>query len=72
MARSISMKLYRMTRGEGKRQGKGARGRPPSLKTLLERFTFEKGETRGGGTVPLGPKGAEKTCFFRETTGRMI
>ena len=56
MARSISMKLYRMTRGEGKRQGKGARGRPPSLKTLLERFTFEKGETRGGGTVPLGPK----------------
>ncbi|WP_291487063.1 hypothetical protein [Desulfovibrio sp.] len=23
---------------------------------FLERFTFEKGETRGGGTAPPGPK----------------
>ena len=30
----------------------------------LERFTFEKGETRGGGTAPPGPKRAGKTAFF--------
>ena len=23
---------------------------------MLERFTFEKGETQGGGTAPHGPK----------------
>ena len=39
---------------------------------FLERFNFEKCETRGGGTAPPGPKRAEKTCFFRETTGRMV
>ena len=39
---------------------------------FLERFTFEKGETRGGGTAPPGPEWAEKPRFFRETTDRMV
>ena len=39
---------------------------------LPERFNCEKGETRGGGTAPPGPKWAEKPRFFRETTGRMV
>ena len=38
----------------------------------LERFTFEKGETQGGGTAPPGQKRAENPRFFRETTGRMV
>ena len=38
----------------------------------LERFTSEKGETRGGGTAPPGPKRAEKPRFFRETTSRIL
>ena len=37
-----------------------------------ERFANEKGGARGGGTAPPGPKRAEKTRFFRETTGRMV
>ncbi|WP_299392615.1 hypothetical protein, partial [uncultured Desulfovibrio sp.] len=36
------------------------------------RFAFFKGKTRGGGTAPPGPNGAEKPRFFRETTGRMV
>ena len=37
----------------------------------IERFTSEKGKTRGGGKAPR-PKLAEKTRFCRETTGRMV
>ena len=39
---------------------------------LPERFRFEKGKARGGGTAPPGPKRAEKPRFFRETTGRKL
>ena len=38
----------------------------------LERFYFEKDETRGGGTAPPGPTRTEKSHFFRETTDRMV
>ena len=38
---------------------------------FLERFAFEKGETRGGGTAASYPKWTEKHNFFRETAGRM-
>ena len=43
-----------------------------SLAADIERFNFEKGETRGGGTAPHGQKRAEKLRFFCETTGHMV
>ncbi len=33
----------------------------------IERFTFEKGKTRGGGTAPPGPMRAEKGHSVKKT-----
>ena len=33
------------------------------MKDILERFAFEKDETRGGGTAPFDPKRSEKVSF---------
>ena len=47
----INMLQYRSQASSGMVPGRLFRGMVP-----LERFTFEKGETRGGGTAPPGPK----------------
>ena len=41
-------------------------------KQRQERFSFEKGATRGGSSVPPGPNWAEQPHFFRETAGCMV
>lgn len=47
-------------------------GGEPHMNLYPERFAFEKGKTRDGGTAPPVPNQAGKPCFPRETKGHMV
>ena len=53
-------------------QGSTGRNRSGRRSARRERFLFEKGKTRGGGTAPPGPTQGKKTRFFCETPGCMV
>lgn len=47
-------------------------GGEPHMNLSPERFAFEKGKTRDGGTAPPVPNQAGTSCFPRETKGHMV
>ena len=54
------------------RASQEAPAKPLLAAIILERFNFEKGETRGAWYSAARLKASGKTAFFRETTGRMV